>query len=183
MGEPGAKDHYGDFAVVRIPEGEKRTMLNQLMVFLGVLAVWAAVFGGASMAAMLDAEGVLLASVLGSLALGAIAFLTGLIGGYTSLPTYVILRHSMGRFGSIAAGIAISEISAAPWFAFETWLFGAIMHETFPGNRLTRVEVAAAKIRVPDPVHEEHLRAAPEDGRKLGARVHEDAGGPSRWTS
>ncbi len=142
--ETKPKDYYGDYAVVRVPEEEKRTFLNQLMVFLGVLAVWAAVFGGAGMAGFLDAKQILIASILGSLGLGVIAFLTGLIGGYTGLPTYVILRHSMGRFGSIFAGIVISGISSALWFAFETWLFGVIMNGAFPHNILTRVDIAAA---------------------------------------
>ncbi|MCE4612761.1 MAG: cytosine permease [Desulfurococcales archaeon] len=138
------KDYYGDYATLRVPEHEKRTFLNQLMVFLGVLAVWAAVFGGASMANYLDARGILIASILGSIALGVIAFLTGLIGSYNGVSTYVILRHSMGRFGSIAAGIVISGISAALWFAFETWLFGVILNGVFPESFLARVEVAAA---------------------------------------
>ncbi|MCE4598796.1 MAG: cytosine permease [Desulfurococcales archaeon] len=142
--EAEAKDYYGDFATLKVPPHERRTFLNQLMVFLGVLAVWAAVFGGASMANILDAKNILIASILGSIALGIIAFLTGLIGSYNGVSTYVILRHSMGRFGSIAAGIVISGISAALWFAFETWLFGVIMNGVFPDSFLARVDVAAA---------------------------------------
>lgn len=143
MGAKEVKDYYGDYATLRVPPEERRTFLNMLMVFLGVLAVWAAVFGGASMATILDAKGILLASILGSVALGVIAFFTGLIGSYNGVSTYVILRHSMGRFGSIAAGIVISGISSALWFAFETWLFGVIMQGVFPDNFLTRVDVAA----------------------------------------
>ncbi len=138
------KDYYGDYATVQVPPEERRTFLNMLMVFLGVLAVWAAVFGGASMANILDAKGILIASILGSVALGILAFLTGLIGSYNGVSTYVILRHSMGRFGSIAAGIVISGISAALWFAFETWLFGVIMQGVFPESTIARVDVAAA---------------------------------------
>ncbi len=141
--EKKTEDYYGDFAVVRVPEHERRTMMNQLMVFLGVLAVWAAVFGGASMAGIMDAWEIVWASVLGSVVLGVIAFLIGLIGGYASVPTYVILRHSMGRFGSILTGLVLSGISAALWFSFETWLFGVIMQETFPNFVLTKVEIAA----------------------------------------
>lgn len=137
------KDYYGDYATIRVPPEERRTFLNMLMVFLGVLAVWAAVFGGASMATILDAKGILVASIIGSVSLGVIAFLTGLIGSYNGVSTYVILRHSMGRFGSIIAGIIISGISAALWFAFETWLFGVIMQGVFPNHLITRVDVAA----------------------------------------
>ena len=143
-GREQIEDYYGDYATTRIPEEERRTMLNQLMVFLGVLAVWAAVFGGASMANILDAKQIVVASIIGSVILGIIAFLTGLIGSYNGVPTYVILRHSMGRFGSIAAGIVVSGISAALWFAFETWLFGVIMNGAFPNSFITRVEIAAA---------------------------------------
>ncbi|MCS7145402.1 MAG: cytosine permease [Nitrososphaerota archaeon] len=133
MSEEEVKDYYGDFANVRVPLHERRTMVNQLIVFLGVLAVWAAVFGGAALATWFGAIDIIIVSVLGCIVLGLLAFLTATIGGRTYASTYVILRHSMGRAGAIIAGIVISGISATLWFAFETWLFGVIMAGTFPG--------------------------------------------------
>jgi len=141
--EKEVKDYYGDFAVIQVPIHERRTFMNQLMIFLGVLAVWAAVFGGAGLATWFDAVNIVLVSILGCVILGIIAFLTGYIGSNTHCSTYVILRHSMGRFGSIVASIIISGISAALWFAFETWLFGVIMEGAFPNNPLTSVGIAS----------------------------------------
>ncbi|MDJ0269004.1 MAG: cytosine permease [Aigarchaeota archaeon] len=126
-----------------MPLHERRTLVNQLMVFLGVLAVWAAVFAGAGLATWFGAIDIIVVSVIGCIILGVLAFLTGLIGGRTHASTYVILRHAMGRFGSIAGGIIISGISATLWFAFETWLFGVIMSGAFPGFPLTEVGIAA----------------------------------------
>lgn len=49
------------------------------------------------MAGILDAKGILLASILGSIALGIIAFFTGLIGSYNGVSTYVALGQGVSR--------------------------------------------------------------------------------------
>jgi cytosine permease len=137
------KDYLGDYALVKVPEAERRTFLNQLMVFMGVLAVWAAVFAGAALAAWYDAVTLVVTVIIGCVILGIIAYLTGYIGSRTRASTYVILRHSMGRLVAMIAGIIISGISAMIWFAYETWLFGVIMQGVFPEIPFMRVEVAS----------------------------------------
>ena len=141
MGE--VKDYLGDYALAKVPEAERRTFLNQLMIFMGVLAVWAAVFAGAALAAWYDAVTLVVTVVIGCIILGIIAYLTGFIGSRTRASTYVILRHSMGRVVAMIAGIIISGISAMIWFAYETWLFGVIMQGVFPGVPFMKVEVAS----------------------------------------
>jgi cytosine permease len=138
-----AKDYFGEFALTKVPEVETRTFLNQLMIFMGVLAVWAAVFGGAALATWYDAVTLVVSAVIGCLILGIIAYLTGYIGSRTRASTYVILRHSMGRGVAMIAGLIISGISAMIWFAYETWLFGVIMQGVFPDIPFMRVEVAS----------------------------------------
>lgn len=137
------KDYLGDYALAKVPEVERRTFLNQLMIFMGVLAVWAAVFAGAALATWYDAITLVVAVVIGCIILGIIAYLTGYIGSTTRASTYVILRHSMGRWLAAVAGIIISGISAMIWFAYETWLFGVIMQGAFPDIPYMRVEVAS----------------------------------------
>jgi cytosine permease len=137
------KDYFGEFALTKVPEAETRTFLNQLMIFMGVLAVWAAVFGGAALATWYDAITLVVSAVIGCLILGIIAYLTGYIGSRTRASTYVILRHSMGRGVAMIAGLIISGISAMIWFAYETWLFGVIMQGVFPDIPFMRVEVAS----------------------------------------
>jgi cytosine permease len=137
------KDHFGDYALTKIPESETRTFLNQLMIFMGVLAVWAAVFAGAALASWFDAATLVVSVVIGCIILGVIAYLTGYIGSRTRASTYVILRHSTGRGVAMIAGLIISGISATIWFAYETWLFGVIMQGVFPDIPFMRVEVAS----------------------------------------
>jgi len=137
------KDHFGDYALMKIPEAETRTFLNQLIVFMGVLAVWAAVFAGAALASWHDAATLIVSVLIGCIILGIIAYLTGYIGSRTRATTYVILRHSMGRVVAMIAGLILSGISAMIWFAYETWLFGVIMQGVFPDIPLMRVEVAS----------------------------------------
>ncbi len=141
MGE--YKDYFGEFALTKVPETERRSFLNQLMIFMGVLAVWAAVFAGAALASWYDAVTMTVAVVIGCLILGIIAYLTGYIGSVTRASTYVIFRHSMGRLVAMVAGLIVSGISAMIWFAYETWLFGVIMQGVFPDVPFMRVEVAS----------------------------------------
>lgn len=142
--EAAGRDVAGDFAVIPVPQPERRTLLNLFFVYSGVLAVIAAIFGGGALGAGL-AFGDMVAAVFGgAVVLGIIGWLTARIGGYSGTSTYVNMRYPFGRVGAWLAGFLLITITTGiGWFAFEAWLFGVITAQLFPGVPIMSVGWAA----------------------------------------
>ena len=143
MSEKKVKDVFGDFASITVPVEHRRSTLNMFMVYMGVLACIAAIWGGAALAATLSFTDLLIAAFAGCAILAILGGLTGYIGGVTRATTYMILRHPFGRVGSMAMGLIASGIGCMLWFAVQTWLFGIIMTTLIPGQIWTSISVAA----------------------------------------
>lgn len=79
------KDFYGDYSTLRVPPEERRSTLNLFMVYMGVLAVVAAIFAGSGLAMMYDAGTMLVVAILGNIVLGIIGALTAYPGGSAGL--------------------------------------------------------------------------------------------------
>ncbi len=120
-------DSYGDYAVVQVPKDQLKSAFGLFLVYTGVLICIAVIWGGGALGNGLTFYDMMKASVLGSLILGIIGFFTAKIGGHTRASTYVILRHSFGRVGSMWAGAAVSGIACGiGWFFIQAWLFGTV---------------------------------------------------------
>lgn len=142
-GQKVGKDFFGDFASMMVPMEHRRSTLNMFMVYMGVLACIAAIWGGGALAATLGFSDLLIAAFAGCAILAILGGLTGYIGGITRATTYMIFRYPFGRIGSMVMGIIASGIGAMLWFAVQTWLFGIIINTLIPGPIWTSIGVAA----------------------------------------
>ncbi len=122
------KGTLNDYAITAVPEEEQKSFLGLFLVYTGVLVCVAVIWTGGSLGRGLDFYTLLYSILAGSIVLGVIGLLTGLIGGYTRTSTYVILRHPFGRYGSMIAGAAVSGIGCGiGWFFIQAWLFGTVL--------------------------------------------------------
>jgi len=137
-----SKDLYGDYAIVRVPEKEKRSMLALIIEWTSVVTCVAAVWGGGMLGMAGDALTIIAAVIIGSIILSIIGGLLGLIGGHTRAATYNIMRYPFGRFGSSLVGVICSGIGAMAWFAYQTWLFGVLVGTMLPGYWFTDIVAA-----------------------------------------
>jgi cytosine permease len=137
-------DVYGDYATAVVPPEETRSTLNIFMVYMGVLAVVAAIFAGSALAVMYDAPRILLVALIGDIILAILGGLIAYIGGATRANTYMLLRYPLGRIGAMIAALIVSGISCGIlWFAVETWLFGVTTSVMFPDNWFFSIAVAS----------------------------------------
>ncbi|ACB84447.1 purine-cytosine permease family protein [Natranaerobius thermophilus] len=121
-------DVFEDHAVSAVPKEQQRSFTGMFMVYTGVLVCMAVIWTGGELGRGLALNNMILAILGGSVITAIIGLLTGIIGGYTRTSTYVILRHSFGRYGSMVAGAAVSGISCGiGWFFIQAWLFSEVM--------------------------------------------------------
>lgn len=138
------KDKFGDFALVPVPPGERRSMMSSFLVFTGVLACIAAIMGGGALGTMFNFQDLIIVSVVGCAILAAIGGLTAGIGSNSGCSTYVNMRFPYGRVGSWIFGTIIAGISCAiGWFAVQTWFFGIFLNAIAPETFLSEIWVAA----------------------------------------
>lgn len=134
-----AKDVYGDYATLPVPQEELRSTLNIFMVYMGVLAVIAAIFAGSGLAMMYSLREVLLVSLAGNALLALFGGLIAYIGGATRANTYMLLRYPLGKIGAAIGSLIVSAIPLIIWFAVETWLFAITVNVIYPGHPLTTI--------------------------------------------
>ncbi len=126
-----------------MPEEHTKSTLNIFMIYMGVLAVVAAIFAGSALAKMYDAVTMLEVAILGNIVLAIFGGLIAYVGGSTRANTYMILRYPLGRLGSLAGNVIVSAIPLVVWFAVETWLFGLTVNVIYPNHPLTSIAAAS----------------------------------------
>ena len=141
MGEE-SKDKYGDYALVKVPEKERRSMLAMFIEWTSVVTCVAAIWGGGALGLGGNATTVITAVIIGSIILAIIGGLIALIGGHTRVATYNIMRYPFGRAGSSLLGAICSGIGSMAWFTFQTWLAGVLISSMLPGYWFTDIVVA-----------------------------------------
>lgn len=139
----GIRDVYGDYATLTVPREELRSTLNIFMVYMGVLAVIAAIFAGSGLAQMYDPATTILVALVGNALLAIFGALIAYIGGSTRANTYLLLRYPLGRIGAMIGSLIVSAIPLLLWFAVETWLFGITVNVIYPGHPLTSIAIAS----------------------------------------
>jgi len=137
-----SKDLYGDYALVAIPEKERRSTLAMFIEWTSVVTCVAAIWGGGALGLGGDANTLIMAVIIGSIILAVIGGLLALIGGHTRVTTYSIMRYPFGRLGSSLLGTICSGIGSMAWFTFQTWLAGVLISSMLPGYWFTDIVVA-----------------------------------------
>jgi len=138
------RDIYGDYATLTVPPEELRSTLNVFMVYMGVLAVVAAIFAGSGLAQMYDPATTIKVALIGNTMLAVFGGLIAYIGGSTRANTYLLLRYPLGRIGAMIGSLVVSALPLIIWFAVETWLFGITVNVIYPGHPLTSIAAASA---------------------------------------
>ncbi len=133
------RDVYGDYATLPVPQEEFRSTLNIFMVYMGVLAVVAAIFAGSGLAQMYDLRMTIVVALIGNILLGIFGGLIAYIGGSTRANTYMLLRYPLGKIGAAIGSLIVSAIPLIIWFAVETWLFAITVNVIYPGHPLTTI--------------------------------------------
>ena len=146
MSQPNkeVRDVYGDYATLTVPPEELRSTLNIFMVYMGVLAVVAAIFAGSGLAQMYDPATTIQVALIGNAMLAIFGGLLAYIGGSTRANTYLLLRYPLGRIGAMIGSLVVSALPLIIWFAVETWLFGITVNVIYPGHPLTSIAAASA---------------------------------------
>ncbi len=137
------KDVFGDYSIIAVPPAERRSLLAMFVQWTSVVTTIAAVWGGGAIGKAGDFLTVIAAIIIGSLVLAILGGLTSLIGGYTHMTTYAIMRYPFGRLGSSLVGLICTGIGACAWFAFQTWLFSILINTMFPGYWFSSMVVAS----------------------------------------
>jgi cytosine permease len=133
------RDVYGDYATLPVPQTELRSSLNIFMVYMGVLAVIAAIFAGSGLAQMYDLKTTIVVSLIGNILLAIFGGLIAYIGGSTRANTYMLLRYPLGRIGAAIGSLIVSALPLIIWFAVQTWLFAITVNVIYPGHPLTTI--------------------------------------------
>lgn len=133
------KDVYGDYATLPVPKEELRSTLNIFMVYMGVLAVIAAIFAGSGLAQMYDLRTTIVVAFIGNILLAIFGGLIAYIGGVTRANTYMLLRYPLGKVGAAIGSLIVSALPLIIWFAVETWLFAITVNVIYPGHPLTTI--------------------------------------------
>lgn len=138
------RDAHGDYALVPVPAEKRRTLLNIFLVYTGVLACIAALWGGGTLGVHFSLRELIITAVAGSAILSVVGGLIAPIGAASASSTYAIMRLPFGKVGSGLWGLVVSGIPCGiGWFAVETWLFGVMLHEIAPGHWWSDVTVAS----------------------------------------
>ena len=137
------KDVYGDYATLTVPPTEYRSTLNIFMVYMGVLAVIAAIWAGSGLAQMYDPWTILTVAFIGNVILGVFGALIAYIGGATRANTYMLLRYPLGRIGAMIGNLIVSGLPLLMWFAVETWLFGVTLNTIWPNQPWADIAIAS----------------------------------------
>ncbi|HIH98163.1 MAG TPA: cytosine permease [Thermoplasmata archaeon] len=126
------EDKMGDYALIPVPQKERRTLLNQLLVNMGYVICLAGLFAGGTLGMGIDFKSALIATIIGSSILATYAGLQAKTAARWGVSTPVLARYPFGRFGAAAVAILIFILNGIGWFAYETALFGITVHEMFP---------------------------------------------------
>ncbi|MDW8085662.1 MAG: cytosine permease, partial [Ignisphaera sp.] len=133
------RDVYGDYATLPVPQEELRSTLNIFMVYMGVLAVVAAIFAGSGLAQMYDLRTAIVVSLIGNVLLAIFGGLIAYIGGSTRANTYMLLRYPLGKIGAAIGSLIVSALPLIIWFAVETWLFAITVNVIYPDHPLMSI--------------------------------------------
>ncbi len=138
------KSRFDDYSLREVPKDSRYGFFNLFLVFSSVYGAIAVIWAGGALGYGLTFSQAIIAVISGMVVLAVLGALIAAVGSYSGLSTYVLWRHSLGRLGGKAAGLILITITTGiGWYAVETWLFGIIMSEMFPGNPFFSVGIAS----------------------------------------
>ncbi len=135
---------FDDYSLEEVPSSERYGLYNLFLTLSAAFGAIAVLFAGGVLGGGLSFTNALIAIMAGNIILSVIGALTGVIGAYSGLSTYVGWRFPFGRIAGKILGFALITVTTGiGWFAVESWFFGVVMNEIDPTNPLFSVWVAA----------------------------------------
>ncbi|MEM3186113.1 MAG: cytosine permease [Conexivisphaerales archaeon] len=144
MEKNAKKSTFDDYSLREVPKEQKYGMYNMFLTLSGSFGAIAVLFAGGVLGSGLNFGQSVVAVISGSIILAVIGSLTGVIGAYSGVSTYVGWRHPFGRWGGKLLGFALITVTTGiGWFAVESWFFGVVMNEIYPNSPFFSVGAAA----------------------------------------
>ncbi|MFP3297746.1 MAG: cytosine permease [Caldivirga sp.] len=136
---------FDDYSLEEVPSTERYGLYNMFLTLSASFGAIAVLFAGGVLGGGLNFVDATIAVLTGgTTVLAIIGALSGAIGAYSGLSTYVGWRFPFGRVGGKVLGFALITITTGiGWFAVESWFFGVVMNEIFPHNPFFSVWAAA----------------------------------------
>ncbi|MGC8607370.1 MAG: purine-cytosine permease family protein [Vulcanisaeta sp.] len=144
-GRKGRRFIFDDYSLEEVPITERYGLYNLFLTLSASFGAIAVLFAGGVLGGGLNFVGATIAVLTGgTTVLAIIGALSGAIGAYSGLSTYVGWRFPFGRAGGKILGFALITITTGiGWFAVESWFFGVVMNEIFPHSPFFSVWAAA----------------------------------------
>lgn len=141
-GDTKSIDVYGDYAITRVPNEERRSFLSTFLVYNGVVICAAALWTGHALAEGLNLINCVIATIIGFTITGIIGGALGIVGAREGVSSTMLARHVFGRYGAIIIGL-IFAITNWGWYGFQAGFFGTVINTMFPGHFFTQPQIAA----------------------------------------
>ena len=135
-------DKAGDFAILPVPQDQRKGFLSLLWVNAGYTINLGCIFGGAAVAMYLPLGQTFMALLIAAGILGLFGATIGGIGAKYGVSTSVLSRQSFGRHGSWLVGAVLAITLGIGWFGWQVAVFAETIHTIFPGTFLTNQTVA-----------------------------------------
>jgi len=144
MSQQKTKVTFDDYSLEEVPKEQRYSLYNLFLTLSAAFGAIAVIFAGGVLGGGLTFSDAILAVMIGNIILTVIGSLTGVIGAYSGLSTYVGWRFPFGRvLGKIFGFALITVTTGIGWFAVESWFFGVVMNEIYPNNPFFSVWAAA----------------------------------------
>ncbi len=129
--EMAASKLNNDNATCRVPPNQKKGVFNVAIVTSGFCIAMSGLFTGAAMAAGLEFNQAIIASVVGNLILAIYGGFVGTAGAREGVSTSMLARHSFGYQGAKIIALVLA-LTMAGWYAVQVGLFGTTINVMFP---------------------------------------------------
>ncbi|ASN04400.1 purine-cytosine permease family protein [Virgibacillus necropolis] len=116
-----------DYELEPVPQDKRKGWLKLSFVWMGAIVALSAIVLGGALGAGLSFSQAIIASFVGSFVLAVLSALCCVVGAKTGLPTALVSRFALGKYGSYAVSIIIA-IALFGWFGVQLDLFGASLH-------------------------------------------------------
>lgn len=141
-GIEGTPDIFGDYAVLSVPEADRKSFLSIMVTTAAWIINLGSIFSGGSLATGMSFNQVVWASIIGMLILVGYGVFQAFVGARYGVSTTMLARYCFGRQGTKLFGSIIVIISIG-WYAWQLTFFGLTINELFPDVWWAHPRVAA----------------------------------------
>lgn len=128
------KDASGDYVTSRIPMDERRSSVNIFSTVAGWVICLSTMLTGGALAAGLNFNDAMIATLIGVTILTIIAAPLSALGGRYGVSTMMLTKPVFGIIGSKLFGLVVVLLNGIGWFAFQAAFFALTMQQLFPNS-------------------------------------------------